>query len=368
MTVRNVGAVEAVRLAREGYRVVDVREPAEWQAGHVAGAMHLPLAAVAGIVDIVPDRTTPILVHCAAGARSARAAEWLAGAGYTDVANLDGTLAAWRAAGGGWTPGTGQRDAASQDRYARQMALAEIGPEGQSRLRAARVLVIGAGGLGSPVALYLAASGVGTLGLVDDDLVDASNLQRQVLHATDRVGTSKVDSARQTLLALNPDVDVVVHRERLTATNAERLIAPYDVIVDGTDNLDARYALNDAAVRLGKPVVHGSVYRWEGLLTTFVPGDGPCYVCLHPDRPPDELVLDCDVAGVLGVLPGIVGTLQAAEALKLVLEAGTPLVGRLVLVDALRGTFDEISVSRDPSCAACGAAAAEADTPIATTA
>ncbi|MDQ2690154.1 MAG: molybdopterin-synthase adenylyltransferase MoeB [Chloroflexota bacterium] len=354
MRVREVDAAEAVRLVKDGYRVIDVREPHEWGVGHVAGATLVPLGELPDrIAEVAPDPATPLLVHCAVGERSARAAAWLVGHGYATVANLRGPLDGWREAGGAWEAPE-ELTASQQRRYARQVLLPEVGPEGQRRLLAARVLIVGAGGLGSPAALYLAASGVGTIGLVDDDLVDESNLQRQILHATDRIGMRKVDSAELTLRALNPELEVVTHGERLTAGNVERLVGTYDVVVDGTDNLETRYLLNDAAVRLRRPVVHGSVYRWDGQVTTFVPFEGPCYRCMHPNRPPDELVLDCDVAGVLGVLPGIVGTIQATEALKLILGAGEPLVGRLLIFDALGAAVDEVRIPRDPACPACG--------------
>ena len=238
--------------------------------------------------------------------------------------------------------------------YARQLLIPEIGQEGQRRLLDAKVLLIGAGGLGSPTALYLAASGVGTIGLVDDDVVDESNLQRQVLHGVDRLGMRKVDSAELTIRGLNPETNVVKHTERLGADNVERLIAGYDVIVDGTDNFDTRYVLNDAAVKLRKPVVHGSIYRWDGQVTTFVPFEGPCYRCMYPTQPPAELAPACSVAGVLGVLPGIVGLMQANEVFKLLLGVGDTLAGRLLMFDAMGTTSDEVRIWRDPSCPACG--------------
>lgn len=355
MTFRRVDAAAAVALAAAGHRVIDVREPVEWDAGHVAEATLLPLGEVVERIGAVePDRDAPLLLHCSAGARSARAAAWLVGLGYTNVANLDGSLDGWREHGGSWIAPAAVLTEAQRRRYARQLVLPEVGPDGQQRLLDARVLVIGAGGLGSPVALYLAASGVGSIGIVDDDVVDESNLQRQVLHAADRLGMSKVASAAIAVRALNPETMVIEHGERLTSENVAGIISGYDVIVDGTDNLDTRYLLNDAAVAAGTPVVHGSVYRWDGQVTTLVPFEGPCYRCLHPVRPPDELVLDCDVAGVLGVLPGIVGTMQAAEALKLLLGVGQPLIGRMLIYDALTARLDEIAIPRDPDCTACG--------------
>jgi sulfur-carrier protein adenylyltransferase/sulfurtransferase len=366
VTFRRVSAAEAVSLAASGHRVIDVREPVEWDAGHVADATLLPLGEVAArIGEVAPERDAPLLLHCSAGVRSARAAEILVDAGYTNVVNLDGSLDEWRVHDGAWVEPAAALTDPQRRRYARQLVLPEVGLEGQQRLLEARVLVVGAGGLGSPVALYLAGSGVGIIGIVDDDVVDESNLQRQVLHSSDRVGMSKVASAAIAVRELNPETTVVEHGARLTAANVEAVISGYDVIVDGTDNLDTRYVLNDAAVAAGTPVVHGSVYRWDGQVTTLVPFEGPCYRCLHPLRPPDELVLDCDVAGVLGVLPGIVGTLQAAEALKLLLRVGQPLVGRMLIYDALNARFDEITIPRDPSCVSCGSDHARATQPVA---
>ncbi|HEY6607892.1 MAG TPA: molybdopterin-synthase adenylyltransferase MoeB, partial [Candidatus Limnocylindria bacterium] len=331
---REVDAAEAVRMSADGFHVIDVREPFEWDAGHVAGASHVPLAEVPGrIADVAPDRDAPVLLYCAVGGRSARAAEYLVRLGYSNVASMKAPIADWKAKGGAWDEPAPLLTPAQQRRYSRQVLIPEIGQEGQRRLLDARVLLIGAGGLGSPIALYLTAAGVGTIGLVDDDVVDESNLQRQVLHGADRVGMRKVDSAELTMRGLNPETVVVKHVERLGPDNVERLIADYDVIVDGTDNFETRYALNDAAVRLRKPVVHGSIYRWDGQITTFVPFEGPCYRCMYPTQPPPELAPACSVAGVLGVLPGIVGLLQANEVFKLVLGVGETLSGRLLMLD-----------------------------------
>ncbi len=366
--IREVGVAEAVALARDGYRVIDVREQSEWDAGHVAGATLVPLADVPSrLPELAPDRGTPLLVHCAVGHRSAVAAGALAQLGYTDVVSMKGPIGHWKDAGGTWEEPRGGLTEAQARRYGRQTLLPEVGVDGQRRLLRARVLVVGAGGLGSPVVLYLAAAGIGTIGIVDDDVVDESNLQRQVVHAAERLGWSKVASAEAAVRALNPETRVVPRRERLTADNAETLLFGYDVVVDGSDNLDARYAINDAAVRLRIPVVHGSVYRWEGQVTTFVPFAGPCYRCMYAAPPPAALAPSCDTAGVFGVLPGIVGTLQAAEVIKLVLGAGDTLAGRLVLVDARSTTFEEVSVPRDPACPACGDAVAQdaRDRPIA---
>ena len=352
---REVTAAEAVALARDGYRVIDVREQSEWDAGHVAGATLLPLGDVTQrIGEVAPDEDAPLLLHCAVGGRSGRAAGWLTEMGYTNVVSMKAPIGHWKEQGGQWEEPRQLLTPAQQRRYARQTLIPEIGQEGQRRLLDARVLLIGAGGLGSPIALYLAASGVGTIGLVDDDVVDESNLQRQVLHGPDRLGMLKVDSAELTLRGLNPETNVIKHVERLNGDNVERLIGGYDVIIDGTDNFDTRYVLNDAAVKLRKPVVHGSIYRWDGQITTFVPFQGPCYRCMYPTQPPDELAPACSVAGVLGVLPGIVGMLQANEVFKVVLGVGETLSGRLLMFDAMGTTFDEVRIWRDPACPACG--------------
>ena len=367
MTVRQVSVVEAIRLRDEGYRVVDVREPSEWAAGHIAGALHIPLGELpARMATELPDPDAPLLLQCRSGQRSARAGQFLVANGYRNVVNLDGMITEWPAAGGAWEAGQGEELTPTQQRrYARQVLMPEVGARGQRRLLDARVLLVGAGGLGSPVALYLAAAGVGVIGLVDDDRVAESNLQRQVLYGTADIGRSKVDAAGETLGDLNPETRVVKHAERLTAENIDRLLSGYDLAIDGTDNLDTRYVLNDAAVRLRKPVVHGSVYRWEGTVTTFVPFEGPCYRCLHPIQPPPELAPACDVAGVLGVLPGLAGMLQATEALKLILGVGQPLIGRLLMFDARGASFEEIAVPRDPACPACGVEAGGAPSPAA---
>ena len=352
---REVTAAEAVALAREGYRVIDVREQSEWDAGHVAGATLLPLGDVTTrIGEVAPEKDAPLLLHCAVGGRSARAAGRLAEMGYTNVVSMKAPIGHWKEQGGQWEEPRQLLTPAQQRRYARQTLIPEIGQEGQRTLLDAKVLLIGAGGLGSPIALYLAASGVGTIGLVDDDVVDESNLQRQVLHGPDRLGMLKVDSAEMTLRGLNPETNVIKHVERLNGNNVERLIGGYDVVVDGTDNFETRYVLNDAAVKLRKPVVHGSIYRWDGQVTTFVPFEGPCYRCMYPTQPPAELAPACSVAGVLGVLPGIIGMLQSNEVFKLILGVGETLSGRLLMFDALGTSFDEVRIWRDPACPACG--------------
>lgn len=362
--IREANVVQALELAANR-EILDVREQSEWDDGHIPGATLVPLGEIESkIRGAFPDLATPILVHCAAGVRSARAAATMGQLGYTNVVSMRGALPEWRASGGAWqAPTAGLLTDAQIRRYARQTLIPEIGQKGQRKLLDAKVLLIGAGALGSPSALYLAASGVGTIGLVDDDVVEESNLQRQVLHGADRVGMRKVDSAEQTIRGLNPETVVIKHAERLTAENVERLIGDYDVIVDGTDNFDTRYVLNDAAIKLRKPVVHGSIYRWDGQITTFIPFAGPCYRCMYPTQPPDELAPACSVAGVLGVLPGIVGLLQSNEVFKLILGVGDTLAGRLLMFDAMGTRFDEVKVWRDPSCPACGAESPFAQAP-----
>ena len=355
--VRTVSTAEALRLAADGYRLIDVREQSEWDSGHIAGATLVPLATVPErLPELVPDPATPLLLYCHSGARSARASAYLAQIGYTNVANLAARVAEWKPAGGAWEEPHQLLTDAQRRRYSRQMLIPEIGQEGQRKLLDAKVLLIGAGALGSGAAFYLASSGVGTIGLVDDDVVEESNLQRQILHTTDRLGMPKTTSGRLSINALNPETRVVEHGERLTADNVERLIAGYDVVLDGTDNFDTRYVLNDAAIKLRIPVVHGSIYRWDGQVTTFVPFEGPCYRCMYPTQPPPELAPACSVAGVLGVLPGIIGLLEANEVFKLLLGVGETLAGRLLMFDAMGTTFDEVRVWRDPACPACGEA------------
>ncbi len=353
-SIPQVGPAEAERLSRDGVTLVDVREAAEWEAGHVAGAVHVPSSGIQDRIDLaVRDRGAPLVLYCATGMRSLSAARTLRQMGYADVRSMRGGFEAWKAEGRPWREPAGLSGEQRQ-RYSRHLLLPEVGVEGQRQLLDAKVLLIGAGGLGSPAMLYLAAAGVGTLGIADFDVVDLSNLQRQVVHASERVGRRKTESAAETIRALNPDVLVVPHDEMLTDANVDRLIEGYDVVLDGTDTFETRYVLNDAAVRARIPVVHASVFRFEGQLTVFQPFQGPCYRCLYPTVPPPELAPGCSVAGVLGVVPGIMGLLQASEALKLLLGIGDPLVGRLLLHDALDGTFQEVRLRRDPSCPACG--------------
>jgi molybdopterin/thiamine biosynthesis adenylyltransferase/rhodanese-related sulfurtransferase len=350
--VREVAPAEALA---DGPLVIDVREPDERAEGMVPAALAIPRGVLEGRIEAaVPARDRPIVLYCAGGARSALAARALAELGYTDVRSLAGGFAAWRAAG---LPiareGDGELTAAQRARYARHLMLPEVGVDGQRKLLAARVALIGAGGLGSPVAMYLAAAGVGALTIIDDDVVDASNLQRQIAHTTERVGQPKIDSAARTIAALNPDVAVRGHRVRLDSGNALALLADHDVIVDGSDNFATRYLVNDVALRLGIAVVHASIWRFEGQLTVFAAGGAPCYRCLYPAPPPPGASPSCAEAGVLGVLPGVMGVLQATEAIKLVL--GLPTVaGRLLLYDALGTRLRELTLRRDPACATCG--------------
>ncbi|MBI5496296.1 MAG: molybdopterin-synthase adenylyltransferase MoeB [Deltaproteobacteria bacterium] len=347
----------AVRTALAGPApplLLDVREQDEVDQGSIPGACHLPRGLLElSAAEVLPDVDAPVVVYCAAGIRSLLAAHTLVQLGYRHVQSLAGGFPAWKAAGGAVRVPTplSREDRA---RYARHLSLPEVGEEGQRKLLAARVLVVGAGGLGSPCLYYLAAAGVGTLGVVDDDAVDVSNLQRQILHRTADAGTPKVDSAARALTALNPGLRVDKHAIRLTADNAVDLLRGYDVVVDGTDNFPTRYLLNDASVILRKPVVHGSVFRFEGQVSVFFPGAGPCYRCLYPAPPPADLAPSCVEGGVLGVLPGVVGTLQATETLKLLLGRGTPLIGRLLQFDALALRFRETRLRADPACPACG--------------
>ncbi len=334
---------------------LDVREQEEWDGGHVPGAIHIPRGYLElRIEDAVPDKSTPLVVYCAGGVRSLLAAQTLQAMGYTNTTSVVGGYGRWSQSGLPTEQGTGL-SAAQRRRYSRHLLLPEVGEAGQVRLLQSRVLLIGAGGLGSPAAYYLAAAGVGTLGIIDNDVVDESNLQRQILHNTKRVGQPKVASARETIEALNPDVKVVAINDRLSKENVLRLIQDYDVILDGTDNFPTRYLLNDASIIANKPVVHGSVFRFEGQVTVFKPFEGPCYRCLFPEPPPPALAPNCSEAGVLGILPGTIGLLQATEVVKLLLDTGDTLVGRLLTYDALAATFDELRLYRNPNCPACGA-------------
>jgi sulfur-carrier protein adenylyltransferase/sulfurtransferase len=335
--------------------IVDVREQDEWDEGHLPRAVHVPRGNLESRIEaLAPDHERSIVVYCAVGNRSAFAAKTLGELGYTNVVSLAGGFTDWKRNGFDIDLSTGL-EPPQRARYSRHLLIPEVGEAGQLALLQSKVLLIGAGGLGSPASLYLAAAGVGRLGIVDADVVDESNLQRQIVHSTERLGEAKVDSAKRTLEALNPDVEVVAYKERMTSENVERILADgWDVIVDGADNFPTRYLVNDASVWRDIPVVHGSIYRFEGQVTVLKPGDGPCYRCLFPAPPPPELAPSCAEGGVLGVLPGIIGSLQASEALKLVLGIGEPLIGRLLLFDALTAEFNEVSIRRDPDCPVCG--------------
>ena len=345
--------VDAI-LRSEDVQLGDVREKNEWDEGHIPGAVHVPKSYLEQWAeDRLPNKDKLTVLYCAGGVRSAMAADTLAKLGYTNVLSMAGGFNRWKDSGFRWAkPESLTADQAQ--RYSRHLLIPEVGEAGQHKLLKSKALLIGAGGLGSPAAFYLAAAGVGTLGIVDSDVVDATNLQRQILHSTERIGEPKADSAKATLEAINPDVTVIPYKERLTSENIDRIIGDYDVVIDGADNFPTRYLLNDASIKWRKPVVHGSIYRFEGQVTVFKPFEGPCYRCLFHQPPPPELAPSCAEAGVLGVLPGVIGTIQANEALKLLLGIGEPLVGRYLLFDALDATFREVRLRRDPECPVCG--------------
>ena len=333
--------------------LIDVREGDEYNDGYIPGATWIPRGKLElRIEDAVPNRDEDVVLYCAGGNRSALAAKSLRELGYTRVSSMAGGYGAWKKAN---LP-TAKPFIFTQEqksRYARHLMLPEVGEVGQAKLLNAKVLLLGAGGLGAPAGLYLAAAGVGTLGLVDDDVVDESNLQRQVIHSTKTVGIPKVESAKQTINALNPDVKVRTHQLRLSSENVLDVIRDYDLVVDGTDNFQTRYLLNDASLILKKPVVNASIFQFEGQVTVFKPFEGPCYRCLYPEPPPPGMAPSCNEAGVLGVLPGVIGVLQATEAVKLILGIGKPLIGRLMQYDALNMKFREFKLPRDPKCVVC---------------
>jgi molybdopterin/thiamine biosynthesis adenylyltransferase/rhodanese-related sulfurtransferase len=346
---------EAADLLAGDALFLDVREQGEWDLGHVPDALHIPLGVLEDrVTDELPDREREVVVYCAHGRRSLAALATLRALGYERTRHLIDGFEEWEKSDYPVVvPSTLEPD--QRRRYSRHLLIPELGEAGQRRLLESSVLLIGAGGLGSPASLYLAAAGVGTLGIVDDDVVDESNLQRQIAHSTQRLGDPKVDSARDTLTGLNPDVEVKTFNERLSSENVDRVLSEgWDVIVDGADNFPTRYLVNDASVWHGIPVVHGSIYRFEGQATVFQPGAGPCYRCLFPTPPPPELAPSCAEGGVLGVLPGVIGSLQANETIKLLTGIGEPLVGRLLLFDALSATFTEVTLRRDPDCPVCG--------------
>ncbi len=341
-------------LIDEGVVLIDVRETEEYGAGHLPGARHVPKSYLETRIEgVVPDRDAQIVLYCQSGNRSAWAARTLEeDLGYANVASMTGGITLWKDRGYEVdVPRT--LTAEQRERYSRHMLVPEIGIEGQQKLLDAKVLLLGAGGLGSPTALYLAAAGVGTIGIVDDDVVDLSNLQRQVIHSTQRIGIPKVDSAEESIHALNPDVNVVKYQTRIDASNIVEIIKDYDVVVDGVDNFPTRYLLNDATVRLKIPVVSASILGFDGQLSVFKPYEGPCYRCLFREPPPAELAPSCGANGVLGVLPGTMGLLQATEVVKLIVGIGDPAIGRLLLYDALGATLTEVKVHRDPECPIC---------------
>jgi molybdopterin/thiamine biosynthesis adenylyltransferase/rhodanese-related sulfurtransferase len=352
--IAEIDPSEVHELIHDGVAIVDVRETEEFATGHLPGAKHVPRGYLESRIEgAVPDRSQRVVLYCASGNRSALAARTLERElGYEHVESMTGGITLWKDRG--YEVAVPQTLSAEQrERYSRHLLIPEVGEEGQRKLLDAKVLLLGAGGLGSPTALYLAAAGVGTLGIVDNDDVDLSNLQRQVIHTTDRIGVPKVDSAEQSIHAINPDVEVVKYKMRLDASNILEIISGYDVIVDGADNFPTRYLLNDASVRLQIPVVSASILGFEGQLSVFKPYEGPCYRCLYPVPPPAELAPSCGANGVLGVLPGTMGLLQATEVVKLVIGAGEPLIGRLLLYDALAATFTELKVRRDEDCPIC---------------
>jgi molybdopterin/thiamine biosynthesis adenylyltransferase/rhodanese-related sulfurtransferase len=343
------------RLARDrDARLLDVREKEEYRDGHLDGAVSLPRGFLEmRVEETVPDKQAPIIAYCAGGTRSLIAARTLKEMGYTSVVSMTGGFTAWKNAGLPFAQDH-QFTVEQLTRYSRHFMLPEVGEAGQAKLLGAKVLLLGAGGLGSPTALYLAAAGVGTLGIVDHDVVDLSNLQRQILHNNERIGMPKVESARLTIEALNPDVRVVPHQERLSSENVMEIFKQYDIVVDGCDNFPTRYLVNDACVMLGKPNVHGSIFQFEGMASVFAPGRGPCYRCLFPEPPPPGAAPSCAEAGVLGVLPGLVGCVQALETIKLILDVGRPLIGRMVHFDTLSMEVRVNRLKRDPNCPMCG--------------
>ena len=334
--------------------LLDVRESDEWRQGHLEGALPLPRGFLEIKVEsVIPDKNSPVVAYCAGGVRSLLAAKVMKEMGYQNVSSMAGGYGAWKNGGFKWVQDF-QYTPEQLIRYSRHFLLPEVGEDGQAKLLQAKVLMVGAGGLGSPAAYYLAAAGVGTLGIIDNDVVDISNLQRQILHANDRVGMPKVESAKKTLEALNPDVKVVPYQAKLTSENIMEIIKGYDFVVDGCDNFPTRYLVNDACVLTKKPNVHGSIFQFEGQATVFYPGEGPCYRCLYPEPPPAELAPSCAEAGVLGVLPGLIGVIEALEAIKLILGKGDTLIGRLLCFNTLTMEINTLKLRRDPNCPMCG--------------
>lgn len=337
----------------EDWAVLDVREREEYREGHLEGAIPLPRGFLEmRVEETLPDKTRPIIAYCAGGVRSLIAARTMQEMGYENVSSMSGGYTAWKNAGYTWVADR-QFSQEQITRYARHFTLPDVGEQGQAKLLDAKVLCVGAGGLGSPVAYYLAAAGVGTIGIADHDTVDMSNLQRQILHTNDRVGMPKVESAQLTLQALNPDVNVIPIQERLSSENVMQIIKDYDVIINGCDNFPTRYLINDACVMAKKVLVDGSIFQFEGQATVFSPDEGPCYRCLFPEPPPPGMAPSCAEAGVLGVLPGLVGCVQALEAIKVILGAGTPLIGRMIHFDTLSTEIRVLKLRRDPNCLVC---------------
>jgi molybdopterin/thiamine biosynthesis adenylyltransferase/rhodanese-related sulfurtransferase len=342
-------------LHKNGHHLLlDVREKDEYREGHLEGAVSLPRGFLEIKVETtVPEKSTPIIAYCAGGTRSLLAAKALKDMGYQNVVSMAGGYGAWKTAGFKWVQDH-QFTQEQTTRYSRHFLLPEVGEIGQAKLLKAKVLMVGAGGLGSPSAYYLAAAGVGTIGIIDNDVVDLSNLQRQILHSNNRVGMPKVESAKLTLEGLNPDVKVITYQEKLTSQNIMEIIKDYDIIVDGCDNFPTRYLVNDACVLTGKPNVHGSIFQFEGQASVFYPGKGPCYRCLYPEPPPADMAPSCAEAGVLGVLPGLIGTIQALETIKLILGKGESLVGKLLCFNTLTNEINTLNLQRDPACPMCG--------------
>ena len=334
--------------------LLDVRESDEWRQGHLEGAIPLPRGFLEIKVETaIPDKNTPIIAYCAGGVRSLLAAKVMREMGYQNVTSMAGGYGAWKNGGFKWVQDF-QYTPDQLIRYSRHFLLPEVGEDGQAKLLQAKVLMVGAGGLGSPSAYYLAAAGVGTIGIIDNDVVDVSNLQRQILHANDRVGMPKVESAKKTLEGLNPDVKVVPYQAKLTSENIMEILKDYDFVIDGCDNFPTRYLVNDACVLTGKPNVHGSIFQFEGQATVFYPGKGPCYRCLYPEPPPADMAPSCAEAGVLGVLPGLIGVIEALEAVKLILGKGDTLIGRLLHFNTLTMEINTLKLRRDPNCPMCG--------------
>jgi len=342
-------------LGKNGkHLLLDVREKEEYREGHLEKAVSLPRGFLEIKVEAtIPNKSTPVIAYCAGGVRSLLAAKAMKEMGYNEVISMSGGYAAWKAAGYKWAEER-QFTAEQTIRYSRHFMLPEVGEEGQGKLLDAKVLIVGAGGLGSPSAYYLAAAGVGTMGIIDNDVVDLSNLQRQILHSNDRIGQPKTESAKQTIQALNPDVHVITYQKKLTAENIMEIIKDYDIVVDGCDNFPTRYLINDACVMAKKPNVHGSIFQFEGQASVFYPGKGPCYRCLYPQPPPADMAPNCQEAGVLGVLPGLIGVIQALETIKLIIGKGEALVGRLLCFNTLTMEITTLNLKADPFCPLCG--------------